>query len=198
MYWVRSASELTYRDGVRMDTRDKYIVTDFDDLTTEIVSYDIIKEVYKKSPDKFVNLSVVDDLFSINYIWNDIVVGDNISMSNCHGGLINGVHYYLHPDDGNLIVVSKDKIFRCPMSRFNLLGWANTIFTLGNFVCIMGYHKGSKTRILTLFNKKWKYIMTYAIRLRELQEAEFIPLDNEKMDIRLRLSGTLKYFMPYL
>lgn len=198
MYYVRSASELTYRDGVRMDINGKYIVTDFDDLTTEIVSYDTIKEVYKQSPDRFVNLSVVNDLFSINYIWNDIVVGDNISMSNSHGSLINGVRYYLHPDSNKLIEVSKDKIFSCPMSRFNLLGWANTIFTLGNFACIMGYHVGSKTRILTLFNKKWEYIMTYAIRLKELKEAVFISLDNKQMDVRLRLTSMLQYFTPYL
>lgn len=198
MYYVRSTSELTYREGVFVDTRGRYIVTDFDDLTTEIVSYDTVKEVYKKSPDKFINFSVVKDLCSINFLWNDVMVRDNIFISNVHGFVINGVSYYLHPDDGNLVVVSRDKVFSCPMSRFAMRGWSNSIFTLGSFICLLGYHERSKSRILTLLNKNWEYIMTYVVRLGELQGAEFIPLDNEQMDVRFRLANFLSKFIPYL
>lgn len=198
MYYVRSASELTYKNGVYADTDCKFFVTDFDDLTTEVISFKDIRKVYESVPDKFINFRAAESVCITNLLYFGVSVRDNIVVSDTKGCTLNGVHYYLHSDSMDSVIVSRDKVFNCPMSRFTLRGWHNCIFTVPKFVCLLGHHDKSKSRILTLFNKDCEYIMTYIVRMGKSQDVEFIPLDNEKMGIRLRLTGTLKYFIPYL
>ena len=69
MYYVRSASELTYQNGFYADTDCKFFVTDFDDLTTEVISFKDIRKVYELVPDKFINFRAAESVcITIFYI----------------------------------------------------------------------------------------------------------------------------------